>query len=111
MSLPTIVVYSKSNNRNTLRLLDKESPVNLEETTKIELRLDDGSVLSSEFYPSQISWSTPPDPNGLVYLALGSLFFTTRIYTVELLVFDPENTLGIFFGLFRIRAIEESASG
>ena len=91
MSLPTIVVYSQSSNNNILRLLDKEQPVNLGSTTKIELRLDTGDVLSSDDYPAAISWATGSDPRGLIYLKLGTLFFTTRTYTVELMVFDPLN--------------------
>ena len=107
MSLPTIIVYSQSSNRNILRLLDKDVPVILDSTTKIELRLDTGDTLSSIDYPTAISWAIDPDPRGLVYLNLGTLFFTTRTYTVELMVFDPLNPLGIFWGFFRIRAIEE----
>lgn len=110
MSLPTIIVYSKSSNRNILRLLDKDEAVNLGSTTKIELRLDTGKVLSSDEYPDAISWSSDPDPRGLVYLELGTLIFTTKTYTVELMVFDPLNPLGIFWGFFRIRAIEERIS-
>lgn len=111
MSLPTIIVYSKSNNQNILRLLDKEQPVDLERVSKIELRLDTGTSLSSEDYPLEISWAVGSDPLGLVYLKLGSLFFATRIYTAELMVYDNINTLGIFWGFFRIRAIEERVSG
>ena len=110
MSLPTIIVYSQSSNRNILRLLDKGEAVILDSTTKIELRLDTGDVLSSDTYPTAISWAIDPDPRGLVYLRLGELFFSSRIYTAELMVFDPVNTLGIFWGFFRIRAIEEPSS-
>lgn len=110
MSLPTIIVYSQSSNRNTLRLLDREIPVNLTLTTKTELRLDTGDILSSEDYPTAISWAVGTEPRGLVYLSLGQLFFTTRTYTIELMVFDDLNPLGIFWGYFRVRAIEKKAS-
>ena len=111
MSLPTIIVYSQSSNQNILRLLDKEVPVLLDTVTKIELRLDTDEILSSVTTPSAISWATGSDPRGLVYLKLGQLFFATRTYTSELMVFDPANPLGVFWGFFRIRAIEERSSG
>lgn len=111
MSLPTIIVYSQSSNRNMLRLLDKNQPVLLDSVTKIELRLDSGDTLSSESYPLSISWATGDDTRGLIYLRLGELFFTTRTYTSELMVFDPINPLGVFWGFFRIRAIEERSNG
>jgi len=111
MSLPTIIVYSQSNNQNILRLLDKDEPVVLDSTTKIELRLDTGDVLSSVDHPDEISWATGSDTRGLVYLKLGQLFFATRTYTSEMMVFDNVNTLGVFWGFFRVRAIEERVSG
>jgi hypothetical protein len=111
MSFPTITVYSKSNNLNTLRVLDKGTPVVLDDVTKIELRLDTGEVLSSDDYPTQITWSTGVEPAGLIYLRLGELPFITKIYTAELMIFDAVNTLGLFFGYFRMRGIEEKING
>ena len=107
MSLPTIIVYSQSSNRNILRLLDKKEPVMLASVTKMELRLDSGQIISSETDSQVINWSIErASYRGLVYLNLGKLFFGTNVYNTELLVYDDLNYLGIFWGYFRIRTIE-----
>ncbi len=111
-AVPTIVVYSKSNNLNIVRLHENGEPVALTTITKIELRLrETGEAISSSDYPDAVSWAVGNERRGLVYLRLGSLFFTTKTYSAEVIVFDPVNPLGIYFGNMRIRAIEERVSG
>ena len=108
MAVPTIVVYSYSSNRNTIRLLNKEEPVSLKSVQQIDLRLDNGRVLTSLNNPRKIQWDVDDEPNakGNVYLELGRDFFTTKDYIADVMVFDDLNTLGVFWGYLRIRAIE-----
>jgi len=88
-------------------LLDKKEPVRLDSVTKIELRLDNGEVISSVDYPKAINWSKGHDKiRGMLYLNLGILFFGTNVYVTDLTVYDDLNYLGIFWGYFRIRTIE-----
>ena len=109
MNLPTIVVYNKSNNVNALRVYKGGIPVNLTTTEQIQLRLDNGQIISSIEYPFLITWSVDPDSHGLIYLKLGVIsLIATRTYTVELLVFDLLEVEGTFYGFFRLRGIEES---
>lgn len=108
MAVPTIVVYSYSTNRDIIRLSNAGEPVSLKSVTKIELRLDSGRVLSSKIYDHAINWNIQEDPGskGEVYLQLGRLFFATKEYIADVMVFDDLNFLGVFWGYLRIRAIE-----
>lgn len=103
---PAIKVYNVSDNLNILRLFNKNVPVLLDDVTKITLKLKNSFTISSDMYPEAVSWSTGGDVWGLVNLKLGDFQLSTTIYTAELLVFDPVNTLGLYWGQFRIKGIE-----
>jgi len=116
--LPTIVVYNNTDNVNVLRLLNKTDFVHLDNVTKIELRLDTGVVISSDdpfdtpganlrLVPRvPISWATGYGREGSVYLRLGILgIIETKIYTADMVIFDPNNPEGLFWGAFRMRGI------
>lgn len=101
-----ITVYNVSSNLNIIRLFNKNVPVLLDEVTKITIKLKDSFTISSDVYPDAISWSTGGDVWGLVNLRLGDFELSTRIYNVDLIVYDPLNTLGLYWGQFRIKGIE-----
>jgi hypothetical protein len=111
MSLPTISVYSTSNNINVLRLTDRNQPVLLNALTKVELTLDTGTVIDSVQNPTVITWSTGTSTTGLIYLRLGELFFASRAYIATLITYDTVNTLGIYWGKLRIIGIEALDNG
>lgn len=105
MEIPTIIVYSPSNNRNRIQLLDGETPVDLRLTTKIALKLPD-RVIDSDTYPSVFQWGGTL-PIGVVALFLGQLEWEDEVSTADVLAFDEAYYLGIFFGFIRIRSIED----
>lgn len=106
-NLPTITVYEYSDNLNILRLLNRNDVITLDGTTKIDILLPDGTILSSTVYPDKIAWTTGGQPFGLVFLRLGSLTaFDTEYYRVRLFVYNSVTEYGIFWGYFRIRAIK-----
>ena len=108
MAVPTIVVYSYSTNRNTIRLLNAGEPAGLRSVTKIDLRLDSGRIISSDDHDKYINWDVRDEPGhkGNVYLTIGYLFFTTKDYIADVMVFDDLNDKGVFWGYLRIRSIE-----
>lgn len=103
----TITVYVSSANTNKLRVLESGSPHDFPPLTKVEIRLDSGISLTSDDYPAEIVAETSPE--GVVTLALGLIpgVFTTRVYTAALLTTEPPITVPYYWGMFRIRAIEE----
>ena len=102
----SITVYNVSNNLNIVRLFNKNIPVLLDDVTKITIKLKDSFTISSDVYPDAITWSTGGDVLGLVNLRLGDFKLLTMIYTVDLIVYDAVNTLGLYWGQFRIKGIE-----
>lgn len=108
MAVPTIVVYSYSSNRNVIRLLDKGEPVSLKSVQQLDLKLDNGRIISSLTKRREIQWDVDDEPHakGNVYLELGREFLITRDYIADVLVYDDLNSLGVFWGYIRIRGIE-----
>jgi hypothetical protein len=103
----TITVYRSSQNVNRLRLLNDGTPHVFTGLSIVELRLDTGVNLSSETYTTEIIPEL--SPTGVITLKLGLIddIFVSRVYTAALLTTEPPDTIGIYWGMFRIRAIEE----
>jgi hypothetical protein len=103
---PAVTVYNVSDNLNILRLYNKNEPVLLDDVTKIVLKIKNSFTVSSAEYPEAVTWSTGAGIWGLVNLRLGDFQLLTTIYTVALIVYDPINTLGLYWGQFRIKGIQ-----
>lgn len=107
MSFPTVTVYGNSSNVQSLRLFDRGEPVNLAGVTRVLLELDDKTEIDSDVSPSLFSWRHV-EVKGVVRFFLGRRFWSTKIFYAKLLIYDELNYRGIFWGYFRIRAIENT---
>lgn len=108
MSFPTVTTYGNSDNLQSLRLLDKGEPVNLSGVTRVLLELDDQREIDSDLSPETFNWLAP-ETLGVVWLFLGrNRFWSTKIFYTKLIVYDDLNYEGVFWGYFRIRAIENT---
>lgn len=107
MSFPTITVYGDSDNAQRLRLLNNNEPANLKSVTRVLLELDDATEIDSDSSPGLFEWSS--GALGVLTLFLGRKWWRTRIVYSKLVVFDELNTRGVFWGMFRIRAIENTS--
>lgn len=104
MSFPTLTVYGDSANFNRIRLFDDGEPADLTHVSEIALELDDAQEISSKQDPNLFNWRT--GVKGVVDLKLGILWWPTRIFYAKVIVYDPANYRGIYWGTIRIRALE-----
>lgn len=106
MAYPTITVLGKSSNKAYLRFFNKDIPVPITSTTKMVLELDTRKEISSESYPSMFNWDT--GTTGVAAIALGTLWWPTRIYYAKIISFDDFYDEGLYWGTIRIKAIENA---
>lgn len=108
--LANIISGTRSSNRSSLRLLERGDPVSLDKIVKMQIQLDDGTVIDSEEYPLVFDWRE--EPKGVLRLFLGRADypFDNRVYNAKLFVYDWLNHLGIYWGDFRIRKIDNGTT-
>lgn len=106
MGFPTITVYGQSSNTNKFRLLEKREPVDLRLVKKVCLELDTQREINSEDYPGMFDWWT--GARGVLKMQLGFLWWPTGIFYSKLIVYDEFNYRGVYWGSFRIRALENT---
>lgn len=107
--LPTIIVYSDSNNAERIKLCSECIPYALNMVQKITVVFDNGTEYDSDTYPAEISWSTATtgDDVGVVTFRFGLLEIESGIYTVKLIVHDPSVQDGLYWGQIRVRAVRD----
>jgi hypothetical protein len=106
MGFPTITVYGDSSNRSQMRLLNDNIPVDLRLVTRMSLELDTRGEVSSDTSKGIFDWWS--GPKGVLRLNLGREWWPTGIFYSKLIVYDEVNARGVYWGTFRIRALENT---
>lgn len=106
MSFPTITVYGNSDNKQSLRFFNRRGPVKLNVVTRVVIELNTGEELDSDRDKTLFVW---PEPTiGVMSLRLGRRWWPTNIYYGKMVVYDEYYTSGLYWGMLRIRSIENT---
>lgn len=106
MAFPTISVLGRSSNKALFRLTNKGIPVHITSTTDVVIELDTKQEIKFSETPFVFDWLSGPP--GVLKLSLGKLWWPTRIYYAKLITIDDFYPEGLFWGMFRIRAMENA---
>ena len=106
MGFPTITVYGESSNTAQIRLLENKEPVDLRLVRAMSLELNNREEISSTTEPAVFDWTS--GARGVVRLNLGTAWWPTGVFYSKLIVYDDLNYRGVYWGSFRIRALENT---